>query len=120
MPGTRASLVVSPPAIVARSSSEGGRGEQAERDLWADAADRQQRLEQMALVGRGEAIERQQILADMQVRVEQHLAADLAERAKHIARGVDQEAHAAGLDHAVVDSGKDQFAPDRSDHNRYN
>jgi hypothetical protein len=57
----------------------------------------------VALVGGSEAVERQQILANMQVGIQPHLAADLTQRAENIARCEDHEADAAGLDHRMVD-----------------
>ena len=48
-------------------------GDDGERDLRADAADREQMDEQLALLGVGEAVELQRVLADVQVRLDRHL-----------------------------------------------
>ena len=48
-------------------------GDDRERDLRADPADRQQMDEELALVGVGEAVELQRVLADVEVRLDRHL-----------------------------------------------
>ena len=74
----------------------GGRpGDDRERDLRPDARDAEQQLEQLPLVGRGEAVELERVLADVQVRLDRRL---LAEARVHPRRRRDEVADTADVD----------------------
>ena len=80
MPGIASKRAVSSSAIARRSSAGVEPGDDRERDLRPDAVDGEQLHEELALVGVGEAVELQRVLADVQVRLDRHLAAAVARR----------------------------------------
>ena len=70
-------------------------GDDRERDLRPDARDAEQQLEQLALVGRGEAVELERVLADVQVGLDGRLLADAR---VHPRRRGDEVADTADVD----------------------
>ena len=74
IPGTAWKRFASPAAIARSSSRAGPAGERRDRDLRADAADRDQLAEEVALLLGGEAEERQRVVAGDQLGVEEGLA----------------------------------------------
>lgn len=94
----------------------GGGGEDAEGDFGADAADGEQEFKEGALFDAGEAVEGEEVFADVQVGVEVDFGADFADCAEDGARGEDLEADAAGFDDEVVGASGEECATNGCDH----
>ena len=86
-----------------------------ERDLRADARDREQLLEELSLGGVGEAVQLEGVLADVEVRLDRHLlrASGLRERAR---RRLDEIADPAHVEHEAVRPAPDGLAAKLRDH----
>ena len=76
MPGIASKRARSSRAIARRSSAGGEPETIASATFGPDPGDAEQQLEQVALVGRGEAVELQRVLADMEVGLDRDLLAD--------------------------------------------
>ena len=72
-------------------------GDDRQRNLQADAVDRQQVDEEVALVRRAEAVELQRVLADVQVRLDRQIA--LARVPQHGGCRLDEVADAVDVEH---------------------
>ncbi len=94
-----------------------GQGRQdGERDPGADALDRGQQPEPVALVARGEADQADIVLADLHDGVENDLAADRPERRERPGRGEDEVADSAHVDHGVIGGEAVEQAAEPGDH----
>ena len=115
MPGIASNRAVSSRAIARRSSAGVEPGDDRERDLRADARDRQQLLEELSLGRVGEAVELKGVLADVKVRLDRRLlrASGLGERAR---RRLDEIADAADVEHEAVGPAPDGLAAELRDH----
>ncbi len=99
--------------VVAGQGREDGEG-----DPGADALDRGQEPEPVALLARGEADQADVVLADLHHRVEDDLAADRAERGKGPGRGEDEVADSVHVDHRMVGGEAVEEAAELGDHER--
>ena len=86
-----------------------------ERDLRADARDREQLLEELSLCGVGEAVQLEGVFADVEVRLDRHLlrASGLCERAR---RRLDEIADPAHVEHEALRPASDGLATKLGDH----
>ena len=98
-PWARAIIAVSPLATARWTLVDRERREDGERDPGADALDRGQQAEPVALGGGGEADQPDRILGDQHLGVQHDLLADRAERGEGAARGGDEIADAVDVDH---------------------
>ncbi len=97
--------------------ARGAAGQDAERDLGADALDAGEQLEELALLLGGEAVERHRVLTDDEVGEQRHRPADGGDLAQRLGRHAHAVADAArGLDHDVVRPAQRHLARDRGDH----
>ena len=97
--------------VVAGQGREDGEG-----DPGADALDRGQQPEPVALVARGEADQPDVVLGDLHDGVEHDLAADRPERGEGAGRGEDQIADAVHVDDGMVGGEAVEQAAELGDH----
>jgi hypothetical protein len=90
--------------------------EDGERDPGADALDRGQEPEPVALVARGEADQPDVVVADLHDRVKHDFPADRAERGERPGRGEDEITYSADVDHGMVGREGVEKAAELGDH----
>ena len=115
-PGIRTSRCTSPLRIALIRSSRRESGKDGDRQLRADAADRDELLEQNLLVGRGESEEGNRILAHVRVDAEPHLGAGLRQMRVGGHRDGDVVTDALHVDNHLVGMLLEQNAAKVSDH----
>ncbi len=96
--------------------ARGAAGEDRDRDLGADAGDRGQVQEEVALLLAGEAVERQRVVAGDEVGVQGRLLAAGGHRLQGLGGDREPVADAGRLDHDVIGTANQNLAADRGDH----
>ena len=116
IPGTAWKRLVSPAAIARRSSRGAAAGERRDRHFRADAADRDQHPEEVALLFGGEAVEGERVLARDQLGVQEGVGAGRRDRLQRLRGDREPVADAGGVDHDVVGAPHHHLAADGGDH----
>src|SRR5439155_6671309 len=89
--------------------------EKGKRDLWADAVDGDECLEEALLLDIGETVERHRVLAHDETCVESDLGAVFGPR-DHSGRGINEVAYAGHIDDQRVGVAAGNFAVNTGDH----